>query len=103
MFEWIFANIRLLQYFIELLPLRSHGFQPILDEGAVGDPSKQVLASHCVKIGTLHAPDAPIPVAFTAPTKMRNTKTLRGVDGGSLEGTLLEPYLVFQGSLLGFY
>ena len=102
MFEWIFANFRLLQYFIELLPLRSHGFQPILDEGAVGDPRKQVLASHCVKIGTLHAPDAPIPVAFTAPPKMRNSKTPQEV-GGSLEGSLLEPYLVFQGSLLGFY
>ena len=103
MFEWIFANVWLLQYFIELLPLRSHEFRPELEEGAVGDPRNQVLASHCVQIATLHAPDTPIPVAFTEPPKMKNTKTPQEVDGASLEESLLEPYLVFQGSLLGLY
>jgi len=50
----------------------SHEFQPALNEGVGGDPRKQVLASHSVQVATLHAPDTPIPVAFTEPPKTRS-------------------------------
>ncbi|CAA7259363.1 unnamed protein product [Cyclocybe aegerita] len=60
-----------IEYFVELLPLRSGIFEVDPVPGGKGLAKKQVISSHPIDIATLYRPDGPLPVAFTEAPKSK--------------------------------
>ncbi|KAJ3508135.1 hypothetical protein NLJ89_g5916 [Agrocybe chaxingu] len=59
------------EYFVELLPLRSSVFEVDPVPGGKGLAKKQIVSSHPIDIATLYRPDGPLPVAFTQAPKSK--------------------------------